>query len=95
MRIGSGYRTLNSRPLLPSSSCPQKVRLFILCCTEGIRGRTPIPIQGHKTGQSPTPLETEGERGPLGDCPVPESPAWRGVRQAGVGPMKLSHPGLG
>lgn len=31
-------------------------------------------------------------QGPLGDCPVPESPTWRGGRQAGVGPMKLSHP---
>lgn len=42
MRIGSGYRTLNSRPLLPSSSCPQKVRLCLYSAT--LRGSEGGPL---------------------------------------------------
>lgn len=103
MRTGSRDRTLNPRFLLPSSSCPPKGQaVFILSCTEEIRDRTPIPIQGHKTRQSPVPLETEGEswardlsRGLLETAQFLSHPP-RGVAdRQGWGPVKLSHPGLG
>lgn len=42
MRIGSGYRTLNSRPLLSSSSCPQKVRLCLY--SAALRGSERGPL---------------------------------------------------
>lgn len=70
----------------------------MLCCTKGIKGRTPYfhpKLQNRTVSLKLKEKVGPGTfQGPLEDCPVPESPSWRGGRQAGVGPTKLSHPSV-
>lgn len=102
MRTGSSDRTLNSRLLLLPSSCPTKARLCV--CSAALRRLEEVPLFSSKVTKQDShqphlkPQDRVGPgtfQGPLGDCPVPESPTRRVVRQAGVGLTKLSHPGLG